>query len=318
MQSGWQLARVIHTAARLRLFDRLAEAGTAGEVAREADLDPRGVEILLDALASTGLVLKEGGRYRNSPLAAEYLVEDSPHRTLWYLDHVERIYRTWAFLPETVRRGRPAPGVDALRREEGNRLDFIRAMHALALPKAGPILAECGVAGVERAVDVGGGPGTWLAELLRRAPGVEGLLVDLPEPLAIARDLLAAAGLGDRVRLVERDVTQGEEPYAQEADLAILSHVLHSLGPVECRAVLTRLRASLAPGGRLLLHEFMLDRDSTRPQLCALFAVNMLAATPAGRAWRKEDLRAWLDEAGFGPHRELKAARETRAWVVER
>jgi len=303
----------------LRLFDLLQEPSTAAQVSTRAGLDERGVEIILDALAAAELVVKQERRYRNSPLAAAHLREDSPSRTLWYLDHVERMYRTWGYLPETIRRGSP-PGEELgrLRREEGATLDFIRAMHALTLPKAAPLLAACNLSGLTRVVDVGGGPGTYLIELARRSPRLECILVDLAEPLQIAATFIAEAGLANRIELVERDITRGEEPYTEGADLAILSQILHSMAPRESGHILALLHASLAPGGKLLLQEFILDEAGTSPRMNTLFAVNMLAATAAGRAWKGSQLRAWLDQAGFGPHRPLEAAMESQAWLVER
>ena len=73
-----------------------------------------------------------------------------------------------------------------------------------------------------RVVDVGGGNGTLLAEVLRRSPKLEGVLFDVPETVARAVPELGA--YADRCETVAGDFFQ-EVPAG--ADVYLLSHVLH-------------------------------------------------------------------------------------------
>src|SRR5436190_1429241 len=55
---------------------------------------------------------------------------------------------------------------------------------------------------VRTVVDVGGGTGAMLAEMLRARPHLQGILVDLPKAVARSAETFAAAGVSDRVTAV--------------------------------------------------------------------------------------------------------------------
>ena len=52
-------------------------------------------------------------------------------------------------------------------------------------------------------------------------------------------------------------------------------------------------------GGRVIIHEFVLDETKTRPQFAALFSLNMLIGTQEGASYSESEYRAWLEDAGF-------------------
>jgi hypothetical protein len=74
-------------------------------------------------------------------------------------------------------------------------------------------------------VDVGGGRGAVLAEVLSRVAGLRGILLDLPYAVAGAEDLMVRHGVADRSEIVAGDF-RGELPAG--GDLYLLSAVLHS------------------------------------------------------------------------------------------
>ena len=51
-------------------------------------------------------------------------------------------------------------------------------------------------------VDVGGGTGSLLAEILRKRPTLRGTLVDLPTTVTRSAEIFQAAGVADRVTAV--------------------------------------------------------------------------------------------------------------------
>jgi hypothetical protein len=63
--------------------------------------------------------------------------------------------------------------------------------------------------------------------------------------------------------------------------------------------LLRRARAALAAGGRVIIHDFVLDDDKAGPRSGALFALNMLVGTPGGGAYSAAEYAAWLAAAGF-------------------
>jgi len=51
--------------------------------------------------------------------------------------------------------------------------------------------------------------------------------------------------------------------------------------------------------GRIVIHEFLLEKDRAHPVPGALFSVNMLVNTAAGRSYTVQEMRGWLTKAGF-------------------
>jgi hypothetical protein len=85
---------------------------------------------------------------------------------------------------------------------------------------------------------------------------------------------------------------------------------VHSLSVDEAQALIEKSRDALGPKGRIVIHEFLLEKDRAHPVPGALFSVNMLVNTAAGRSYTIQELRAWLAKAGFKAVR-TKALGET-------
>lgn len=100
---------------------------------------------------------------------------------------------------------------------------------------------------------------------------------------------LRAAG----VETVAGDMNEGlpEGPF----DAIYLGNTSHMYGPGENLALFARMRGSLAPGGLLVVREFVrgLGEDA------ALFAVNMLVTTARGNTYTAQEYEGWLAWAGY-------------------
>jgi hypothetical protein len=75
--------------------------------------------------------------------------------------------------------------------------------------------------------------------------------------------------------------------------------VVHAESEERNRALLHTLRSLIAPGGRLVIHENVVEPDRTQPKEAALFAVNMLAMTDGGRTYTEAEIAGWGTDAGF-------------------
>ena len=301
--SGFMEAKILLAAAELSLFEALRGSGaTAAAVARTIGGTTRGAEILLDALTSIGFVVKKDGVYRNHPDYEPLLVEDSPSHMTASLRHRNRLFQRWAFLEEIVRR-RPLPerltdraNLDDPRQNE----NFIRAMYAVSHRSAPAVVDHVPLLGVERIADLGGGPGHYLAEFGRRAPGAELYLIDLPLTIEVARRIQAETPEGSRIRYVVWDFYNEPTPRTLPAfDLIFVSQVVHSSSAEENKALLARLFPLTTPGGAVVVHERTILEDRTSPREAAIFAVNMLAMTPAGRTYTAAEISSWGEAAGF-------------------
>ncbi|MCA1849869.1 MAG: methyltransferase, partial [Acidobacteria bacterium] len=100
-------ARVLMTAVQLQVFSHVAAGKRrVAEIAEAAGASERGMRMLLDALVALQLLVKDGERYRLTPLAAEYLVRGRPNYAGAMLEN-EGMWEGWGHLTEVVRAGSP-------------------------------------------------------------------------------------------------------------------------------------------------------------------------------------------------------------------
>lgn len=112
------------------------------------------------------------------------------------------------------------------------------------------ILLNGGWESVRTVVDVGGGTGALLAEILRAHPDVKGILVDFPKTVARAAPTFEAAGVADRVKTIGQSFF---DPLPAGADLYVLSKVLNDWPDRETVAILKRCAEAARPSGRIVI-----------------------------------------------------------------
>lgn len=282
---AFRVSRVLLTANNFGVFDRLIKPQSAKEVSEKTGTDPRATEILLDAITSLGLLKKTRGSYSNTAIASKFLVKGKPYYQGDILRHIESLWQNWSGLDEVVRTGKP-------NRKAGNHEAFIMGMHNLAVLKAKDIMKLIGLKGVKTALDLGGGPGTYSIEMAIK--GVKVTLFDRPETVAIARRVTASTKNIDFISgdFVTDDIGSGY-------DLIFASQILHSTSEEDCISLLKKCRAGLNKNGRMVIQEFFITKDRAHPAPGALFAVNMLVNTEAGRCYSPEEMKEWFLKAGL-------------------
>ena len=288
---GFQESRCLLTAVELDVFGAAQDWATDTEVAASAGLDPRAAGMLLNALVAMGALEKQQGRFRCTP-ASRALAE-----ARWGLLHTVNRWHSWSTLSACVRAG-TAQGPEPLARDPGWTESFINAMDARARPLAAGVAAQVGLAGVARMLDIGGASGTFAIAFAQAEPGLHAEILDLPAVLPMALKRIQEAGLQDRVTVRPGDLCRDD--LGQGYDLILLSAICHMLDEAENRELFRRVARALAPGGRVVLRDFLLEPDRAGPREAALFALNMLVATRAGSVYTEGDYRAWMTTAGLG------------------
>jgi len=103
---------------------------------------------------------------------------------------------------------------------------------------------------VRTVVDVGGGAGAMLAELLRKRPTIHGTLVDVPRAVALAGVTFEAAGVADRVTIIGQSFF---DPLPAGADLYLLRKVVGNWPDPEAKAILRRCAEAARTAGRVVV-----------------------------------------------------------------
>ncbi len=295
----WGSATLV-AAVRLKLFTHLAAGGAApATVAERAGTDPVATDALLAALASLQLVQKDAdGCFTNAPLADAFLVEGRPGYLGPALLYNGDIYPLWGDLDGVVRSGDVRRAPDQYLGDDAERTrNFVYGMHHRALGVGRAVAQVIDLAGRQRLADLGGGPGTYSALLCQQTPGLAAEVLDLPGVVAIARQIVADMGVGDRVQCTAFDYYRDALPGRYDA--ALISGVLHREQPAQVQAILRAVADAVEPGGVLYLSDVMLDDDRAGPTFATMFALNMRVLAHDGRCHTVAECRAWLDAAGF-------------------
>jgi predicted O-methyltransferase YrrM len=162
-----------------------------------------------------------------------------------------------------------------------------------------PILAtRVSMAGVSSLLDVGGGTGIYSIAFLQKNPRLRAIVLDRPEVLKVAAEMALAYGVADRLECRATDMFV--DPLLEGAEAILLSNVLHDWDVPQCRALVERCAACLAPGGRLLIHDVFLNDDLDGPLPVALYSAALFTLTE-GRAYSGAEFRSWQVGAGLEP-----------------
>ncbi|HWM01648.1 MAG TPA: methyltransferase [Actinophytocola sp.] len=166
---------------------------------------------------------------------------------------------------------------------------MVEQAHFLTLPCV-PLLDWPGEGTV---VDVGGGAGVLLAEVLAWAPDARGVLVDRPAVFDRAGRYLAERGVADRAAFVPGDLF--EPPPAGE--LYLLARVLHNWADEPAATVLTAVATSAPPGACLRIFEDPLPEGGGAAGDWS--DVSMLALYPGARERTEREYRDLLAATGW-------------------
>lgn len=300
MMAGYRNSMILAAACRTGLFKVLKDGDlTPQEAAARLGLDARAVGIVMHALVAAGLLRKRDGAFSLEPGAAPLLLPDSPDTKASIIGHNATMMESWIRLPAVLRTGKPA---DRPERTEQELHDFILGMENVSRTSSREVLAKIDLGQDRWLLDLGGGPGTAALNFAAAHPGLRCVVFDLPGPIGIAGEQIAAAGLGDRVFTAMGDFLTDPLPLAPGGalfDTIYVSNIIHMLDEGETAALLAKCRPVTAPGGRILLKDFFLEESGTEPAMAAQFSVNMLVATAGGKSYRRSEAVDLLAGAGF-------------------
>lgn len=253
---GAMATQALHVACRCAVADRLAEGPRpVAEIATAAGVDPDALYRVLRALASEGVFAEQRPHVFRNTAASDLLRTGGEER--WHefaLQFGDDWYRAFAEAPHAVATGEPAfPRVFGVSFEERLRADperfewFNRSMEGGASERVARI-AELPWDD-EVVVDVGGGTGSMLVELLTLHPRLSGVLFDLPEVGPEAARRVAASGVGSRCEVVGGSYFDG----VPAGDAYVLSRILHGCDDETATTLLRNVRAAAHPGARILV-----------------------------------------------------------------
>jgi (2Fe-2S) ferredoxin/predicted O-methyltransferase YrrM len=295
MIRGYMPSRCLLTALELDVFTAVGDGANAEKVGAKIDASARGVSMLLNAMVSLGLLSKSGNDFKNTPESARFFVQSSKDNHRNGLLHMGKIWHAWSTLTDAVRRGTLIPTVRD-KSPEGTR-NFIDAMQRNAKDRAPLVVKALGTNGVRRILDLGGGSGAYSIAFAKAAPDVHCEILDVPEVVPLTTEYLQKAGVAGQVKLRAGDMLKDD--IGSGYDIIMLNAICHMFSEEQNRDLFLRARDALAPNGRLVVQDFILNSDKAGPQHAALFSLNMLVNTEAGASYSEPEYTEWMKASGF-------------------
>lgn len=300
LATGYWFSEVLFTAVEMEVFTLLEPTGkTVEQVAEALNSDPRGVGRFLHALSAMGLLGREGPVFFNAKISREYLVKGKEyyqgHSVLWR----RHLFSYWRGLIKCLRAGgrvfyQPEEDQEQLISRVRR---YVRAMDSVAKTKVREILPIFeGILPKGEILDVGAGSGAVTAGFLERFPLMRATLIDLPEVLDYAGELILERRLEERVTCCRANILEPWPVGVGRFDLVILSNVIHAYSEADITGVLARASECLKNEGFLIIHDFFMEHF---PEKSALFDLNMFINTYNGRVFSENWVREELDRLGL-------------------
>jgi len=299
-------SKALATAARLGVFDYIGTGSKSlKELAAAMGTSEHGLELLLDAMVGMGHLSKKGNNYSNTRCGREVFLKGKD----LYIGDILRFHATmwegWNNLEQSVRTGKPARLHNMFQDDKEETRTFIMAMHNTAMGHAERLASLMDLSGDKTLLDIGGGPATYSIFFCKANPRLRATVLDLPGTLEVTKDVVSRFKMSRRITLQEGDYNKD---LPKGFDAAFLSHIIHSEGGEANIGLMKRIYDALNPGGKIIIQDFILKSDKTQPSFASAFALCMLLFTEKGRTYSFEEIKGWLEAAGFKSVKWLRRA----------
>lgn len=314
MIHGYRLTQALYVAASLGVADLLGDGPkTVDELTAATEANGDALYRVLRALASVGVFAETTERrFTLTPMAA-LLRQDHPlSLRAMILYAATEPYRAWAnLLPGVMTGDNPfeqvfgAQHFEYLAQHPASNEIFNQAMSASSRQAALAIVAAYDFSAAGKVVDIAGGHGVLIAAILRANPALRGILFDQPHVVADALPLLEAAGVAGRCELASGDFFSAVPP----GDTYTLRHILHDWDDDHCVAILRSCAQALAPRGRILVIESVVEPGNDPSP--AKFLDLMMFVMNGGRERTMEEYRQLFAAADLTLTRIIPAGAES-------
>jgi 2-polyprenyl-3-methyl-5-hydroxy-6-metoxy-1,4-benzoquinol methylase len=306
---GMVAGRVVGVAQRLGVFAKLLEGpATAGRVAEELELQLAGTRLLCENLTGLGVLAQDGHTFSVGKSSRKWLDPASETYIGTWLEHTTTYWEWYADLERIVREG----GSFEIHREPAEDEEYwrvyITGQYEIARLSAAEVAKAIELPARPTALlDVAGAHGWFSAELCRRHEGLKATVLDLPGSARVGREIIANAGMSDRVEHRDGDMFESElgGPY----DGALLFDIVHHLSGEQVLTVLKRIRAAIKPGGTIAVLDMFRSSEAKQQRASAAGLGLFFHLTSGADLPSPEELADAFREAGFSAPKRTKVRR---------
>ncbi|HYL94492.1 MAG TPA: methyltransferase [Terriglobales bacterium] len=306
MATGFALSSALYAVTKLNIPDLLAKGGRpVSELAAATNSNEDALYRVLRALDMVGVFAETGSRSFALTPVSEALRSDARDSArelvLWLGNRFH--FHVWAELSYSVKTGKPAvdhlygkPAFEAIESLPDVAHDFNTGMTCMSRQLAPAVLAAYDFSGVDTLMDVAGGHGFILCEILTRHPKLKGILFDMPSVVEDPKCAQCLLNVNHRCRTIAGNFF---EHIPGGADAYYMQHIIHDWDDEPALKILENCRQALKgqKNGRLLVVDSVIP-ESPEPHFGKLLDLEMLLM-PGGRERTEPEFRALFAKAGF-------------------
>jgi len=303
-------SQALFTGLETEIFDAIAAAGEGGlaidGLQKAAGIDAPRLQTLLTSLVGIKALTRDAasGKYLNSSNTSRFLVQSSRQ---YYGDYLRyqmgrQFYHRMGALPEVMATGQ-APSYASWFSDPEVAQTYTQAQHNGSVATAKYLIKKkLQLGGVSTMLDVGGGSGAFSYVFVEATPGLTSTVLELPEVCRTGESIRAkqAEDVQKRVSFTELDATKPDWPVDDAAfEIVLMSYISGSVPEPVIKSLYANAFKALKPGGRLLVHDFMVDDSLDGPALGALWALQHVTVNADGLGLCPKEIIDRMGSAGF-------------------
>jgi SAM-dependent methyltransferase len=313
---------VLIAALELDLFTAISEGfNEPAKIAERIKIPADSVDRLICACMGLKLVERRDDKYFNAPDVDKFLVKGKPsYNGDYFAIQGKADYNGWNDIVPALRQPVPSkkvPKKPYYFEDPQSARDYAVALYNLAWETAQRFATRDYFSRCSLFLDLGGGAGQYSIAAARENPHLRAIVFDYPNVVAVAEEYINKAGVSDRVKTVPGDFFDTEFPSG--ADLAAYYASLQAYGPDDVQFLVNKAFNALAPGGALIILDYMINEDKTGPPE-ALFRHLQLRLSPENPGYvnTATEFYDYLMKAGFIEIRVIAGQNSPMGWVFGR
>ncbi|CAE8627829.1 unnamed protein product [Polarella glacialis] len=306
---GFMASQALFAGLELGIFDHIAQAGEKGlnveGIWKASGIEAHRTTTLLTSLTAVKCLRRSSdGFYTLSPNTAQYMVTSSRH---FYGDYLQyqigrQFYHRMGALPDVMKTG-TAPSYASWFSDPETAKTYTTAQHNGSMATAKYLVRKkLQLGGIGDMLDVGGGSGAFSYVFTEATPGLKSTVLELPEVCRTGEGIkeTMSQDIQNRVKFLELDATSPDWPVSESAfDVVLMSYISGSVPESVILPLYQNAFKALRPGGRLLVHDFMVNDSLDGPALGALWGLQHVTVNASGLGLCPAEIIKRMDQAGF-------------------
>jgi hypothetical protein len=312
MCTGYMVAAALYPVTKLGIAELLADGPQSiSRLASETGANEDGLYRVMRALANVGVFSEVSPRTFSLSSTASLLRSDVAGSmrdlVLWMTNEFH--FRVWGQMMHSVMTGQPAVEAiygkacfDVFPALPETCTEFNNAMTNISAMTIPVVLEHYDFSGIGTLVDVAGGHGLLISQILKHYPDIKGILLDLPHVLEGARERIERLGLGHRLSTATCNFF---ESVPAGGDAYIMQHIIHDWDDDKSLIILKNTRKALEgkKSGKLIILDSLINTDGGMD--FAKWKDLEMLTLPGGRERTESEFRTLLSQSGFRLNRTI-------------